>query len=77
MTNPKNRGPHTPPPAPRGWGPAKNKAQRDARELCKLQVRCPHCAGGVATMKFCGAYRVCAVCDTCGVHAKIGGRLAQ
>jgi hypothetical protein len=51
--------------------------KKETRELCKLQFQCPHCQAGLATMMFCGQYRVCAVCDSCGVHTLMGGRVAK
>jgi hypothetical protein len=39
-------------------------------------ARCRHC--GTQTqhaVHYCGTYRVCAVCQTCGMHRKLGDRI--
>lgn len=49
----------------------------DKRHALGLHTaRCRHC--GTQTqheIHYCGQYRVCAVCGTCGMHRRIGDRI--
>jgi acetyl-CoA carboxylase beta subunit len=77
----KKQGAPKPPKTARRRGPQKKRRTgeraKDSREVSKMQILCPHCGAGVHTVKFCGQYRICAVCDTCGHHTRLGGRIAR
>lgn len=78
MRTAKNRGPQKPPKPREHRGQSPHRSgKKSTRDLCKLQLQCEHCGSGVHTIRFCGMYRVCAVCDRCDSHRRLGGRIAK
>lgn len=78
MKTAKKRGPQIAPRARRTRGTTPhNPNGKDTRILGEITVRCPHCATlTVSRILYCGAYRICAECRTCGHHKRLGARLA-
>jgi hypothetical protein len=73
----KKRGPQIPLPRARsrGKGPH-NQTGKDTRILGEMTQRCPHCTTvTVHTILYCGSYRICQQCRTCGQHKRLGARL--
>ena len=45
--------------------------------IAHMTARCGHCQQTTTqSIRWCGHARVCAQCDSCGWHRRIGGRLA-
>ena len=44
--------------------------------LATLVMKCGHCRSMVQhAITYCGQYRVCAICEVCGWHRRLGGRI--
>ncbi len=51
-------------------------ARHTTKPLAAHNARCGHCRTATThEIRYCGQYRVCAVCSSCGMHRRIGDRI--